>query len=96
MVEGSETGKNVGTEGKSGKKSRTEFYLVNGNLVVWGRRTSVRLENEMWKALRDVAKREGYTVNDLAGRIHGRMKRGQSFTSAIRVFLMLYYRNAAK
>lgn len=96
MVEGSETGKNVGTEGKSDKKSRTEFYLVGRNLVVGKRRTSVRLENEMWAALRDVAKREGYTINGLASRIYRRKKVGQSFTSAVRVFLMVYYRNAAK
>ena len=69
---------------------------VNGNIVVEGHRTSVRLEAEMWAALKDVARREGCSVNELAGRIHRRKKPAQNFTSAIRVFLMLYYRNAAK
>jgi predicted DNA-binding ribbon-helix-helix protein len=50
----------------------------------------------MWAALKDVAEREGYTVHDIVNRIHQRKKPGQSFTSAIRVFLMLYYRNAAR
>ena len=79
----------------TGKKPRIERYPVNGNLVVGGHRTSVRLEAEMWAALKDVARREGCSVNDLAGRIHSRKKPAQNFTSAIRVFLMLYYRNAA-
>ena len=77
--------------------SRARAYLINGNLVVSGHRTSVRLEEEMWAALNDVAERKGYTVHDLASRIfHRRKKSGQSFTSAIRVFLMMYYRNAAR
>jgi predicted DNA-binding ribbon-helix-helix protein len=80
----------------TGKQSRTERYPINGNLVVGGHRTSVRLEAEMWAALKEVAKLEDCTVNDLACRIDRRKKTGQSFTSAIRVFLMLYYRNAAK
>jgi predicted DNA-binding ribbon-helix-helix protein len=50
----------------------------------------------MWTALNDVAEREGCTVYDLVGRIDRRKETGQSFTSAIRVFLMLYYRNAAR
>ena len=79
----------------TGNKSRTERYPVNGNLVVDCHRTSVRLEAEMWAALKDVARREGCSVNDLAGRIHRRKKPAQNFTSAIRVFLLLYYRNAA-
>jgi predicted DNA-binding ribbon-helix-helix protein len=82
-------------ESENESLSRTGSYLVSGNLVVSGHRTSVRLEEEMWAALNDVAEREGYSVHDLASRIfYRRKKSGQSFTSAIRVYLMLYYRNA--
>jgi predicted DNA-binding ribbon-helix-helix protein len=83
-------------EPENKSSSGTGSYLVNGNLVVSGRRTSVRLEKEMWAALEDIAKREGYTLNGLASRIDRRKRSGQSFTSAIRVYLMLYYRNAAR
>jgi predicted DNA-binding ribbon-helix-helix protein len=91
-------GKKVAEDSKSEIEPlpRTDTYLVSGNLVVSGHRTSVRLEEEMWAALNDVAERKGYTVHDLASRIHGRKKSGQSFTSAIRVYLILYYRNAAR
>lgn len=81
---------------ETGKKSRAERDLINGNLVVAGHRTSVRLEEEMWAALQDVADCEDCTVNELASRIYRQKKARQSFTSAIRVFLMLYYRNAAR
>src|SRR5277367_467358 len=74
---------------------RADSYLVSRYLFISGRRTSVRLEDEMWSALNDVAQRKGYTVHELASRIFDRRKKsGQSFTSAIRVYLMLYYRNA--
>jgi predicted DNA-binding ribbon-helix-helix protein len=91
------TGTKVAKDRKSDDESRRAgTYLVCRNIVVSGHRTSVRLEKEMWTALNDVAKREECTLYDLASRIDRRKKTGQSFTSAIRVFLMLYYRNAAR
>jgi len=69
--------------------------LISRNLAVSGHKTTVRLEDEMWAALNAVAEDEGCSVNEIAGRIYRRKKSGQSFTSAIRVFLMLYYRDAA-
>jgi predicted DNA-binding ribbon-helix-helix protein len=76
------------------KTTPTRGTLIAGNLVVSGRRTSVRLEQEMWAALKEIAERERCTLNALASRVYRRKKRGQGFTSAIRVFLMLYYRDA--
>jgi predicted DNA-binding ribbon-helix-helix protein len=49
----------------------------------------------MWASLNEVAEREGCSVHELASRIYSRKKSGQSFTPAIRVFLTMYYRNAA-
>ena len=49
----------------------------------------------MWASFNEVAEREGYSVHELASRIFKQKNRAQSFTSAIRVFLMLYYRDAA-
>jgi predicted DNA-binding ribbon-helix-helix protein len=69
--------------------------LVSGNLLVSGRRTSVRMEEETWACLREVARREGGTVHDLASRLYGQKKPAQTLTSAIRVYLLLYYRNMA-
>ena len=48
----------------------------------------------MWEALRDVARREGRTINDLVTGIdEARVE--SSLTAAIRVYLLTYYQGAA-
>lgn len=69
--------------------------LVSRNITVLGRRTSVRLEPEMWHSLREISKREKCTIHDICSLIHLRKNANTSLTAAIRVFLMLYYRAAA-
>ena len=66
------------------------------SIGISGRRTTVRLEDEMWASFKDVAEKEGCTLQDLASHIHGWKKSDDNFSSAIRVFLMLYYRDAAR
>ncbi|MCK5284798.1 MAG: ribbon-helix-helix domain-containing protein [Alphaproteobacteria bacterium] len=68
--------------------------LVSRNITVSGRRTSVRLEPEMWTALREIARRENCTIHDICTLISFRKKENSSLTAAIRVFLMLYFRAA--
>lgn len=69
--------------------------LVSRNITVRGRRTSVRLEPEMWAALRDIARRERCRIHDLCSLVQARKNPNTSLTAAIRVFLMLYYRAAS-
>lgn len=69
--------------------------LVSRNITVLGRRTSVRLEPEMWRALKDISGRECCTIHDLCSLIALRKNARTSLTAAIRVFLMLYYRAAS-
>ncbi len=66
--------------------------LVSRNITVLGRRTSVRLEPEMWSSLRDIAKREQCKTHDICSLIQLRKNPDTSLTAAIRVFIMLYYR----
>jgi len=76
----------------------TEEYkssLISKNITINGRRTSVRLEPEMWQALSDIAGRERCTIHQLCSLIQVKKARNSSLTAAIRVFLMLYYRAAA-
>jgi predicted DNA-binding ribbon-helix-helix protein len=73
---------------------RHESSLVSRNITVLGHRTSVRLEPEMWNAIKDIAQRERCTVNELCSLIQLRKLEATSLTAAIRVFLMLYYRAA--
>lgn len=69
--------------------------LVSRNISVSGHRTSVRLEPEMWDALKDIVRREGCTLNTLCTLVQRRKRANSSLTAAIRVFIMLYYRAAA-
>jgi predicted DNA-binding ribbon-helix-helix protein len=69
--------------------------LVSRNICICGRRTSVRLEPDMWSALREIAEREGCRVHDVCTLVHLRKCPGSSLTAAIRVFIMLYYKVAA-
>lgn len=69
--------------------------LISRNVTILGRRTSVRLEPEMWRALREIATIEHCTVHEICSLIALRKNKNTSMTAAIRVFLMLYYRAAS-
>ena len=68
--------------------------LAIHNIVVDGRRTSVRLEPAMWDALQDIARRQQVTVHDLVTRID-RTRTTSGLTAAIRVYIVNFYRDAA-
>lgn len=68
--------------------------LVSRNITVNGRRTSVRLEPEMWRALKEISARESCSIHELCSLISFRKNKRTSLTAAIRVFLMLYFRAA--
>jgi predicted DNA-binding ribbon-helix-helix protein len=68
--------------------------LVIRNVVVAGRRTSVRLEPAMWEALHDIAHRLGATIHDVVTEIANE-RTASSLTAAIRVYIVDFYRAAA-
>ncbi len=65
--------------------------LICRNVRVRGRRTSVKLENEFWSALENLAKRSNCSITALCDVAH-QLKGAGSLTSALRVFIL---RNAA-
>jgi predicted DNA-binding ribbon-helix-helix protein len=67
--------------------------LINRNLRVGSRRTSVRLEAEHWEALADIARRESLSIPRLCLLIEQRTLPGRSMSSSLRVFIMTYYRS---
>ncbi|MBU0725145.1 MAG: ribbon-helix-helix domain-containing protein [Alphaproteobacteria bacterium] len=69
--------------------------LRSHNVVVNGHRTSMRLEPEMWSALREIAGREKMSINQLCGLIN-KVRDRSSLTSAVRVFILAYFRSVAK
>lgn len=64
------------------------------NVNVGNRRTSIRLEQEMWSAVNELCQREGMTVHELCSMID-RARGESSLTAALRVFVVVYYRLAA-
>jgi predicted DNA-binding ribbon-helix-helix protein len=69
--------------------------LVSRNVTVAGHRTSVRLEPDMWVALKDICRREHASLHDICTAVAGHKNADSSLTAAIRVFIMAYYRAAA-
>ena len=65
--------------------------LISRNVRIGTRRTSVRLEQEMWDALGEICRREGVTLNELCTDIAARQN-ARGFTSKLRVFIMSYFR----
>ena len=70
--------------------------LQSKNIRIHKRRTSIRLEPEMWNALNEIASLENCSIHDLCGAVHDLKEPGTSFTAALRVFLMEYYRSVSK
>lgn len=68
--------------------------LASWNIFLGNRRTSTRLEPELWDCLEDIAKCEGIRFHDLIQRIH-RDRGIKLITRALRVFCVMYYREMA-
>lgn len=73
-----------------------ESSLIVKSIRIHERRTSVRLEPEMWNALDEVAAMEGLTIHGVCARVDDSRTPKGTFSSALRVYLLCYYRNAAR
>jgi len=69
--------------------------LVQRNVRIDGKRSSMRLEPGMWAMLETIAEREGLSVNQLIAGIDARKTRSATLTACIRVFIASYYRSQA-
>src|SRR5712671_6387300 len=76
------------------KHNPARSSLVIRNIVVAGRRTSVRLEPVMWEALLEITRQQETNVNQLVTEID-RQRNSSSLTAAIRVYIVDFYRAAA-
>ena len=72
----------------------TASRLINRNVVAKRGRTSMRLEPELWEALVEIAAREGKDVSSLVRKVEADDHPGGR-TSAVRVFVLAYFREAA-
>jgi predicted DNA-binding ribbon-helix-helix protein len=66
------------------------------SLTLHGHRTSISLEPEFWEAFRQIAADRGVPLNQLAAEIDDARKGDAGLASAIRVFVLEHYRDAAR
>ncbi len=67
---------------------------VKHSLTLHGHRTSVSLEPAFWEAFRAIARDLDLPLNQLAARIDADRQGYEGLASAIRVFVLTYYRAA--
>ena len=63
------------------------------SLTLRGHRTSVSLEDEFWKAFREIAAEKGRPINDLAAEIDEARGTDAGLASAIRLYVLAYYQD---
>jgi len=68
--------------------------LISRNVTINGRRTSIRLELENWRALEEICLREGMDIHQLCALVEEH-RHISNRTSAIRAFIVSYFRAAA-
>ena len=64
---------------------------VKRSLTLKGHRTSVSLEDEFWRAFREIAQVKGMPINALAAEIDVARDPDVGLASAIRVFILNWY-----
>ena len=66
--------------------------IIKHPIVIAGRRTAVSLEDAFWESLKKIAKQRNETLVSLATKINAE-RQLFNLSSAIRVFVLEYYRN---
>lgn len=61
------------------------------NVMIGGRRTSIRLEAPFWSALGEIIEKEDITLNALVSRIDAETRDHNNLSSAVRVFIHSYF-----
>lgn len=69
--------------------------LINRSVPVGDRRTSVRLEPEYWKALTEIARRQGGRLECVLAPLIAEGDAQKGFTSRIRIMILTYFQAAA-
>ena len=68
---------------------------VKRSLTLRGHRTSVSLEDEFWRAFREIATEADRPINALAAEIDAARGTEAGLASAIRVYVLRHYRDRA-
>lgn len=66
------------------------------NIRIHGRRTSIRMEPELWSILEEIARRRGASIHQLCSQVASERQHGQTLTSAVRSMIGRELRTAAE
>jgi predicted DNA-binding ribbon-helix-helix protein len=72
----------------------TGSSIKKRSILIWDSPTSISLEDKFYEALADIARLRQTTVADVVTLIEGEQREG-NLSSAIRVFVLEYYRSRA-
>ncbi len=66
---------------------------VKRSLTLKGHRTSVSLEDDFWRAFKEIATQEGKPINALAAEIDASRDLDAGLASAIRLYVLRHFMN---
>ena len=69
--------------------------VAKRSIVIDGHKTSVSLEDAFWRDLKNIAHTQQATLSDLVARIDDTREQG-NLSSAIRLYVLEYFRNEGK
>ena len=69
--------------------------IVKRSVVIAGHKTSISLEEPFWICVRDIARAQDLTVQQIVAKIDSERKQG-NLSSAVRLFVLEHYRSRAK
>ncbi|SMP10084.1 ribbon-helix-helix domain-containing protein [Shimia sagamensis] len=68
---------------------------IKRSLTLRGHRTSVSLEDDFWRAFRDIANEKSLPINALAAEIDAERDLEAGLATAIRLYVLAHYRDQA-
>lgn len=69
---------------------------IKRSLTLRGHRTSVSLEDDFWRAFRDIADEKNIPINALAAEIDANRDLEAGLATAIRLYVLAYFRDRAE
>jgi predicted DNA-binding ribbon-helix-helix protein len=73
-------------------RGMTLAKIVKRSIVIAGHKTSVSLEEPFWSALKEIAHERRKTISDVVQSIDDASREASDLSSAIRLFVLDYYR----
>ncbi|MBR9841869.1 MAG: ribbon-helix-helix domain-containing protein [Rhodobacteraceae bacterium] len=68
---------------------------IKRSLTLRGHRTSVSLEDDFWRAFREIAEEKSLAINELAAQIDANRDMETGLATAIRLYVLDHYKRRA-